>query len=499
MNTIAITFPQVKINLDIKQITFDTLENTVFDVTQEIGRKVIEKTLFDIDNKLREERPKKALENTGRKEKFFLTRLGDIRYKRTRYKDKATNKPRYLLEEKLNMQKNQRISLSRAKIEMFLASFLPYRRAKKTVELLTGVKRSHESMRQSVIKEAERLLSYEKHSIEKTRRLEDPQKETASSPDIAYIEADATYIRLQRRRKRKGTTNRLRRRRRRSIEIKFGIGYTGRENRYRTGFYHAKRLKDKFTYLTIASGRKFMEDLSLVAEKRLSLSEKRRVFFGGDGDMWITRGIKDFFPGAIYLLCLFHLFRNLRRALSYRKDMQEAVKKLIVKDRIDDCLKLIQKMIKYPKDKKEKESLKEFYHYIQQNREGISATRQTYDKEIKARLKRTGAVEPNIDKTIAHRFKKRGMSWSTRGALSLLKIKETIANNEWDSWWEGRRDEKIQINLEPLHQLTAKDFWKKEGNKPPLLEMNLPALHGPDRNEPWAKAIRELQTIDYYK
>jgi len=37
---------------------------------------------------------------------------------------------------------------------------------------------------------------------------------------------------------------------------------------------------------------------------------------------------------------------------------------------------------------------------------------------------------------IAARYKKKGMSWSKLGALSLLKIKETIVNNEWDDWWE---------------------------------------------------------------
>ncbi len=110
-----------------------------------------------------------------------------------------------------------------------------------------------------------------------------------------------------------------------------------------------------------------------------------------------------------------------------------------------------------------------------------------------------GAMECNVDKFIAHRFKKRGMSWSVKGAQSLIKIKEAIANNEWDLWWQGRRDQRIQIDPEPLRQLTSKDFWMKEDDKPPLMEMTLPALHGPDRNEPWAKVIREIQTIDYYK
>ena len=108
-------------------------------------------------------------------------------------------------------------------------------------------------------------------------------------------------------------------------------------------------------------------------------------------------------------------------------------------------------------------------------------------------------MESNVDKFIAHRFKKRGMSWSEKGALSLLKVRETIANGEWDSWWLEGRDQKIEIRPEPLKQLTAKNFWKEEKKTLPLMEVDIPALEGPDRHEPWAKVIRELQDIDYYK
>jgi len=54
-------------------------------------------------------------------------------------------------------------------------------------------------------------------------------------------------------------------------------------------------------------------------------------------------------------------------------------------------------------------------------------------------MERAGAIESNINKTIASRFKKKGMSWSIPGALALLKIKETILNGKWDNWWEKEK------------------------------------------------------------
>jgi len=505
MDTISVTFPQVKINIKLSDVTFNTLENMVFDIIQRIGRKVLEKALFDIDNKLRDERPRGTLANTGKRQKYFLTRLGDIRYKRTRYIDKATGKARYLLEEKLRLKPNQRISLVRAKIEMFIASLTTYRSTKENTELLTGYKRSHEAIRQSVIKEAGRIIAHEKYSIGKTKRMANEDGNTQKSCDIAHLEADSAFIRLQRRRKRRGKLYKLkvtrhRRRRRRSIEIKLGIGYTDKVKRYKTGRGKSLKLKDKFTYASIDSGKTFMEHLSLIAENRLGLSKAKAIIFGGDGGSYIQSGIRDYFTNAVYVLCKFHLKRNIKRALPLKPKTQVMINVLIAKNKIDKALSLITGLINRAKDRKKKKLLKDLHTYISQNKEGINPIRRIEDKTLRDRVKGTGAMESNVDKFVAHRFKKRGMSWSVQGAISLLKVKETIANGEWDKWWSCKRDEPIEINTEPLKQLTAKSFWKKnERNAPYLVEAAIPALGGPDQNEPWARVLRQLQSVDYYK
>ncbi len=115
MNTIAITFPQVKVKIPIKGLTFDSLEDMIFEISQNIACRVFEKALTDIDDYLRNKRERGKLKNTGKREKYFLTRFGDILYSRTRYKDRC-GKSHYLLDEALSIVKNQRISLSRARI-----------------------------------------------------------------------------------------------------------------------------------------------------------------------------------------------------------------------------------------------------------------------------------------------------------------------------------------------------------------------------------------------
>lgn len=502
MDTISIAFPVVKINLPAEGLTFSTLEQSIFDIVQALGRKVLEKALIDVDERLKITRPKGALMNTGKRAKYFMTRLGDIRYKRTRYIDTATGKSRYLLEEHLGLRKNQRVSLIRAKIEMFIASITTYRDTEENVELLTGYRRSHESIRQSVIKEAEGIVAHQDAAIDKIRRLEDNEV-VSDPPEIAYLEADSAFIRLQSRRKRVrgyyNTKNGFLRRKRHSIEVKLAIGYTDKVKRYKSGHGKSLRLKDKFTYTSIENGRIFMEKLSLIAEKKLSLSRVKALIFGGDGGAYISSGIRDYFVNVIYILCKFHLKRNIKRSLPAMPNAQNRINGLLGKDEIDKALSLLRALMGRAQDRKDKKSIKDLYTYIDQNRVGINPIARIQDKTIRRGVKGAGAMESNVDKFIAHRFKKRGMSWSEKGALSLLKVRETISNEEWDAWWLEGRDEKIEIRPEPLRQLTAKNFWKQEKNTLPFIEATIPALQGPDRNEPWAKVLREIQDIDYYK
>ncbi|MFH1938571.1 MAG: ISLre2 family transposase [bacterium] len=475
MDTITITFPEVKVKIPIKGLTFDILENMIFEILQSIARKVFEKAITDIDSYLRNKRERGKLKNTGKRKKYFLTRFGDILYSRTRYKDKKTGKSCYLLDEALSIVKNQRISLSRARIECFLSGFSSYREVVEGIRLLISGPRCHEAIRQSVLKEGKLIIENQEKKLRQIENLDYPDKE---APDTAYVEADATYISLQHRGKKK----------KEKMEVKAGVGYTGKEARYSTG--KSKRLTEKFTF--IGTGKGFMEKLSLLAEERLSLSKVKKVIFGGDGDSWITSGIKDYFPLATYILCLYHLYKKFKECLPKRKEEQRVIKDLLLSDQIDKGLSVIDQLIRNPYDLKDKDNLVKLYTYISRNRQGITNQFILKDKGIE----RAGAIESNINKVIASRFKKRGMSWSKPGALALLKIKETIINGEWDKWWETERERNIKVDKYKPPLPAA--YFKKETESSPIVEVTIPALRGPDRGKPWVGVLRKLSEAGYY-
>jgi hypothetical protein len=87
---------------------------------------------------------------------------------------------------------------------------------------------------------------------------------------------------------------------------------------------------------------------------------------------------------------------------------QAMINALIAKDKIEKALSLTAGLIHRAKDRKKKKLLKDLHAYISNNRYGINPIKHIKDKTLRDQIKGTGAMESNVDKFIAHRFKKRG-------------------------------------------------------------------------------------------
>lgn len=480
MNTITLEFKAVKAKIPVENLTLEALEEMIFDIRQEIGKTAFVAALSQYDELLKKNRKRATLKNICGKTKYLETRIGNIRYKRTLYKEEATDRPRYLLDEALGIGKNQRMSLRMLEIMGLLASIGPYRTAQQNLARLLGIPLSHEAIRQNVIAEGKRIEAQEAKEHQKIKELD--YQPPSKIPEVVYNETDSTYIRRQNKGKKRG-------RKQRHLEVKIGIGYTGKEPRYSSGKQKAKKLSQRIVYADIKANRnEFLNRFSCLSEKEFGTSAAKKSYLGGDGDSWIREGRKEYFTSSEYILCPFHLFRNLRRALPGKKKAQQRLKKLFEKNKINEVLNRLKRMIKMIKNRKLKSKLIEFYNYVSNNRQGIEASmRLRLDKNTES----AGAVEPNIDKFIAHRFKGRGMSWSQDGAQSLLKIRQAIANNQWDNWWYKERNKKIEIKAVFKKPLTAKEMTKKR-EIAPFIEAELPCYRGPDHTKPWVGALREL-------
>ena len=98
------------------------------------------------------------------------------------------------------------------------------------------------------------------------------------------------------------------------------------------------------------------------------------------------------------------------------KEAQEVYSLLISHD-LQGALNRLQKMQKEASQERKKE-IEELTKYILSNSSGLSDYREKLPPELQGNLRPLGAAEGNINRILAHRFQKRGMSWSKRGANS---------------------------------------------------------------------------------
>jgi len=477
---VIINLPNLKFNIPEDSLNFHTLERIIFNLSRKIGQELIEELLPLIDDKLKKARKRGELSNQGKRLRYMTTLLGDITFYKRLYQERG-GKYRYLLDEKLGLTKNQRVSKAYQKIAGLLAFVSgSYRKAEELIREFYGESPSFESIRQQTIRQGKKILKEEKEQIDQEliKALKQTEDELTKETEIGiiYLEVDGTNIHLQQEEKTKA-------------ELKLGIISKGKERRYQTGLGETKKLQDKFTYTGIVSGDEFMSNLAILGEKRFNLSQAELVLIGGDGASWIKEGAQNYFPNSIYQLCKFHLERNLKKALYYHKEIQRRIRGLLQEGKISKALEELQQEKNLrPEHKKDLEGM---IHYIYSNQEGINAVDRLRGQGLP--VEDLGAIEGNIDKTLANRFKKRGMRWSIPGALSLAKVGEKIVNNEWDSWWPIEADP-IRLKSE-LEKVVSLDFDKDSNDKYDNTYY-LPVLSGPHQDRPWVRSLKRLISID---
>ena len=172
MKTITLEFKPVKIKIPAKDLTLETLEEMIFDIRQEIGKRAFVEALRGYDEVLAKSRQRGKLKNICKKSKYLHTRVGEIQYKRRLYRDRETGKARYLLDEALKIDRNQRMSLKMVQLMGILASIGPYRSAEEQLKRLLGLRWSHEGIRQAVIREGKRIEEQEEKEYRKIKELD---------------------------------------------------------------------------------------------------------------------------------------------------------------------------------------------------------------------------------------------------------------------------------------------------------------------------------------
>jgi len=465
---------------------FKELEKEIYQLVCSIVRENIKEVLKEIDNVLKDSRNKEIFKSEDIKERTIKTLVGPITIKRRYYSDPQGNY-HFLLDEYLNIPSNDRQSPGLKEAAIKLIKDESYRKSAQKVEELLGVSTSHSSIHNWVQELGEKI---KKESQKKSFDLFNyglvpGQSEKKASIEHLFVEVDGIYIHLQGEEKKSG-------------ELKLGISYEGWEKRHPMSEEY--KLSQKIYYGGVFDSDKFWEQTTADMYEYFKFNRNSISVLNGDGASWVSNG-SEYLPGfAARFLDSFHYSRKILRKLgrsSYVPRVFEAIetgdKEILVED--------LQEAKKYRKKKKDKKKVEELKKYLLNHWEAIQ-NQHNRDLEFPVEIRGMGAIESNIDKVFADRFKKRGMCWSKKGAENLAQIILADRNNSLEKWfscmnWEIKKEQikpKIKKAANKNKQrLTAGQ--KETASYRKALTAHMPALEGPDSGKDWVKGLRKIATV----
>jgi len=106
-------------------------------------------------------------------------------------------------------------------------------------------------------------------------------------------------------------------------------------------------------------------------------------------------------------------------------------------------------------------------------------------------LRGLGAIKGNVDKLVANRMKKRGMSWTIKGAHRMTRPVNLREIGELHSWITRKGK---QRDNKPPRQVRGSNKTRPNAGmtEEVWLEAGLPAVAGPHQDRPWVQVPRAL-------
>ena len=103
-------------------------------------------------------------------------------------------------------------------------------------------------------------------------------------------------------------------------------------------------------------------------------------------------------------------------------------------------------------------------------------------------LRSLAAIEGNVNKLVANRMKKRGMSWTINGAQRMARLIRLRERGQLESWIS--RMNGLGNSQPPERKPTSGKTRQKHAAA--WLEAGMPALCGPHQNRHWVQVLGAL-------
>lgn len=446
------------------------LDKVILDRMMEQGRQLFKAILEEMDGILAENKGEFEIER--RREVWYQTCLGAVKIRRRQYRG-GEGRGCCFLDECMGMSRYSHVTVGVRELALEMASTMPYRRSAQVLRKTTAIDLAHQTIWRLVAKAADPYLDEAQRETQRFMATGKIPEGSGRKVARLMVEADGVMLSLQRERERK-------------TEVKLGIAYEGWKkvgnDRYRT--------VNKTCFATVGSGDSFWAGMTLKLHGKYDLAAVKETIVGGDGAGWVKEGAD--YVGGRFQLDRYHLNRELTTALGRDSETKGRVWHACEIGEVDSGLRLLAEAMSKAKGD-QATRLARAYHYLRENQSGVVDYRQG-DPGAYQGLRRTGAMEGNVDKLVVRRMKNQGMSWSVKGIRRLLCVRFLVLEGNLTEYIlkktvpdvslsiPGKRIRRLVNNLS-FHE---PDAWLKAG---------LPVLRGPHADRPWASVLKHLTEV----
>ena len=442
-----------------EEVAVEELEEGIQRLMIEAGQQTLGMGIREIDDRMVGEIPK-GWQNVGTEERWLVSSVGALRYKRRVYLDEG-RKRRKPVDEMLGVERYGRVSERVQEMGASLACMGTYRLAASQLSWLIKTPISHSTVQRMAWISGNRIADGEE--AERRRIFEFGGKVAPGRVEapVLYGESDGVWVHLQRER-------------RKSAEVRVAIMSTGRKavgkDRY--------RLENKRCITAIGlNSEGWQEHILREAHLTYDLSRAKMLISGGDGNQWVRHSFNRLDIPQEFVLDRFHLHRAARRAFQDRGEARVMVQRLR-HEGFEGVNKELRIRITQAEGRK-KDKLKDFYRYLDNNQDGL------LDLEYRGypHTACLGAIEGNVDKLVVHRMKGRGCSWRLRGLRAMLALCRNCDALKQHAY-----------RYLPVHQPSRQyhHMQNLEVEYTEVLHKSMPIFCGPDQNKPWVRSLHRL-------
>lgn len=390
-------------------ISFKQLEEEIFRMACSAARELTRELLEKYDQRLMEERDRKAYRHKGYRATTVKTRYGEVEYKRAVYEtvdEEGFRRFVYLLDETLDLKETGLISAGMAEILVKGIMNLSYRECARKATGMTGQAISATGVWNVIQALGERACLEEKELV-KAYKAGQVQGKTRTG--VLFEESDGVYLSLQGAdRKRLG---------RDKAEMKVGIAYDGWKEVAKGRF----ELTNKVVVAGFSRAREFQEYREAAIAEKYDLNEVGLRVLNGDGASWIKR-VED--PETVFQLDPFHRNKAVREKLSDKRAIHD-VMEMLKSGETREMFEYLETYKNSVSDDYEIKNTGELIRYFRDNEDGLLPYQ--WREEVPGspegkEYRNLGTMESHVWSVIAYRMKNNHAGWSIRGGHHLAKL-----------------------------------------------------------------------------